>query len=138
MLKTACTNPQILAALSKGGHGDKVLISSANFPVEYACGGNVPIVHLELRPNLPDSIDVLKVLTEMIPVEKAEVLLPAGAPPAAIFPLYSEALGGMELTTLPLQEFYGACSNPRVCLAISTGDLRPLSNIMLTIGVVRA
>ena len=114
-----------------------MVISSGNFPVENVCGGTVPVVHLELRPGMPDTVEVLRVIEQMVPVEKAEVLLGANAPYAEIFPLYSEVLHGMELEVMPVPEFYAAAAGPRVCLAISTGDLRPWSNIMLTIGVVR-
>lgn len=137
MLKTVCTNPLILSALAKGGHGDKVAIVSGNYPVEKICGSDVPTAYVGLRAGLPDSVEVLRLIEELIPVEKAEVMLEPDAPYAEIFPLYSETLHGMELVTLPKKEFYAASGDPRVCLVISTGDIRPWANILLTIGVVR-
>ena len=136
MLKTACTNPVILSALSKGGHGDKVLIVSGNYPVDKMCPG-VPTAYVGLRAGLPDTLDVLRLVEELIVAEKAEVMLGPDAAYAEIFPRYSELLHGMELHTLPKKEFYAAGGDQRVCLVISTGDIRPWANILLTIGVVR-
>ena len=44
-------------------------------------------------------------------------------------------LGGMELSKLGRYEFYDACCQPGVRLAISTGEKRTFANLLITIGV---
>ena len=44
-------------------------------------------------------------------------------------------LDGMELNKLGRYEFYDACCQPGVRLAISTGEQRIFSNLLITIGV---
>ena len=44
-------------------------------------------------------------------------------------------LGGMELSKLGRYEFYDACCQPSVRLAVSTGEKRIFANLLLTIGV---
>ena len=52
----------------------------------------------------------------------------------SIFPEFKKELGGMELTPLGRYEFYDACKEDAVLLAISTGEKRLFANILLTIG----
>ena len=44
-------------------------------------------------------------------------------------------LGGMELDKLGRYEFYDACCQPGVRLAISTGEQRVFANLLITVGV---
>jgi len=74
------------------------------------------------------------VLSQVVNFEKAEVMVPGGEEPP-IFSKFREILGGMELSGLERFEFYDACCQPNVRLAISTGEKRIFANILLTVNV---
>jgi len=133
MLKTACIHPEIMRVLSLCGHGDKVLISDGNYPLD-SKSGDAPKVFLGLTSGTPEVTEVLKVLSQVIDIEKVEVMVPDGEQPP-IFSEFKEILGGMELSGLERFEFYDACCQPNVRLAISTGEKRVFANILLTINV---
>ena len=68
-------------------------------------------------------------------IEKAEVMDPADGTTPEIFGEFQTMLDGMELNKLGRYEFYDACCQPGVRLAISTGEQRIFSNLLITIGV---
>ena len=134
MLKTACIHPEIMKVLSLCGHGDKILIADGNYPLN-SKSGDAAKVYLGLTSGKPEVTEVLKVLKGVINVEKTEVMVPDGELPP-IFEEFAQILDGMKLEKLGRYEFYDACCQPAVRLAISTGEKRLFANILLTIGVV--
>lgn len=60
---------------------------------------------------------------------------PADGTTPEIFGEFQKMLGGMELDKLGRYEFYDACCQPQVRLAISTGEKRVFANLLITIGV---
>ncbi len=133
MLKTACIHPEIMRVLSRCGHGDKILIADGNYPLD-SKSGDADKVFLGLTSGTPEVTEVLKVLSQVVNFEKAEVMVPGGEEPP-IFSEFREILGGMELSGLERFEFYDACCQPNVRLAISTGEKRIFANILLTVNV---
>ncbi len=133
MLKTACIHPKIMRVLSLCGHGDKILIADGNYPLD-SKSGDADRMFLGLTSGTPEVTEVLKVLSQVVNFEKAEVMVPGGEEPP-IFSEFREILGGMELSGLERPEFYDACCQPNVRLAISTGEKRIFANILLTINV---
>lgn len=133
MLKTACINPVIMKTLSLCGHGDKILIADGNYPLDSKTG-TATKVYLGLTSNVPEVTQVLETLSHVINIEKAEVMVPEGEKPP-IFDEFTKLLGGMELDGLGRYEFYDACCQPDVRLAISTGEKRIYANILITVGV---
>ena len=133
MLKSTCINPEIMKALSLCGHGDKVLISDGNYPLDSKTG-NAAKVYLGLTEGIPKVTQVLETLSDVINIEKAEVMVPEGEEPP-IFAEFKNILNGMELDGLGRYEFYDACCLPEVRLAISTGEKRTYANILITVGV---
>ena len=109
MLKGKLIHPDIMAALALCGHGDKVLIADGNYPLDSKTG--------------------------QAETEKAEVMDPADGTTPEIFGEFQTMLDGMELNKLGRYEFYDACCQPGVRLAISTGEQRIFSNLLITIGV---
>ena len=134
MLKGKLIHPQIMAALSACGHGDKILIADGNYPLESKTT-DAELVYLGLTPGLPTVTDVLEAILSAANVEKAEVMTPGDdvAEPE-IFAEFRDLLGGMELDKLGRYEFYDACCVPGVRLAISTGEKRTFANILITVG----
>lgn len=133
MLKTTCIHPEIMKVLSLCGHGDKILIADGNYPLN-SKSGDAAKVYLGLTSGKPEVTEVLKVLKGVINVEKAEVMVPDGELPP-IFEEFAQILDGMKLEKLGRYEFYDACCQPAVCLAISTGEKRTFANILITVSV---
>ncbi len=136
MLKTRLLHPEILAALGGAGHGSKVLIADGNFPFGTGANPAAKRVYLNLAPGLVTATDVLKVLVEAIPIEAAEVMLPATGPEPTIFAEFRDLLPGLDLKPLGRFEFYDAARERGVMLVVATGEQRIYANLMLTIGVV--
>lgn len=134
MLKGKLIHPQLMAALSACGHGDKILIADGNYPLESKTT-DAELVYLGLTPGLPTVTDVLEAILSAANVERAEVMTPGNdvAEPE-IFAEFRQLLGGMELDKLGRYEFYDACCVPGVRLAISTGEKRTFANILITVG----
>lgn len=137
MLKTGCINPQIIAALSKCGHGDQVLIGSGNFPLESRTNLEAERIYLNLSPGLPTSTQVLEALLELVQVEAAGVIGPGTEEKQEAFCDYERLLGGLALTEYTRDGFYEACREYSVRVVIESADQRAFSNILLTVGVVR-
>lgn len=133
MLKTGCIHPEIMRVLSLCGHGDKILIADGNYPLA-SKSGNADKVYLGLTSGSPEVTQVLEVLSQVINIEKAEVMVPPDEQPP-IFEEFKKILGGMELSGLGRYEFYDACCEPSVRLAISTGEKRTFANILITVNV---
>lgn len=133
MLKTSCINPEIMRILSLCGHGDKILISDGNYPLESKTG-DAEKVYLGLTSGIPTVTEVLKVLSGVINIEKAQVMIPDGEKPT-IFDEFKDILNGMELSGLKRFDFYDECCKSDVRLAISTGEKRTFANILLTVNV---
>ena len=134
MTTTKLINPDILAVLAYCGHGSKVLIADANYPLAEK-SGNARKVYLGLTRGLPTVTDVLEAILSVVNVEKAEVMVPEEGPEPEIFEEFRSQLNGMELSGMGRYEYYDACMEENaVYLAISTGEQRTFANILLTIG----
>jgi L-fucose mutarotase len=134
MLTGNCIHPELMRVVSLLGHGDKILIADGNYPLASKTG-EAEKVWLGLRPGLPTVTDVLETLQSVIEIEKAEVMDPADGTTPEIFGEFQRMLGGMELGKMGRFEFYDACGEKTLRLAISTGEKRTFANILLTVGV---
>ena len=136
MLKTRLLHPELLGALGSAGHGSKVLIADGNFPFISGANPGAKRVYLNLAPGLVTVTDVLKVLIEVMPVEAAEVMMPASGPEPDIFGEFRQFLAGLELKKIGRFEFYDLARERDPVLVIATGEQRVYANLLLTIGVV--
>ncbi|MBP9004388.1 MAG: RbsD/FucU family protein [Candidatus Hydrogenedentes bacterium] len=136
MLRQKLLHPHILEALAGAGHGSRVLITDANYPASTMLGENAQLVYLNLAPGLVTVIDVLKVLTSVIPVEEAAVMEPAEGPEPEIFEEFRALLPGVPIVGYDRFQFYEEASGADTCLQIVTGEQRIYANLLLTIGVV--
>ncbi len=134
MLKGKLIHPDLIAALALCGHGDKVLIADGNYPLDSKTG-DAELVYLGLTPGLPTVTDVLAALQSVISIEKAEVMETGDGATPEIFEEFKTLLPDLELQKLGRYEFYDACCEPAVRLAISTGEKRTFANILITVGV---
>ena len=134
MVKGKLMHPQLMAALSMCGHGDKVLIADGNYPLDSKTS-EAALLYLGLMPGTPTVPEVLEAIQSVVNIEKAEVMDPADGTTPEIFGTFREMLDGMELDLLGRYEFYDACCEKPVRLAISTGEKRVFANLLITIGV---
>ena len=133
MNKGKCINPCILAAVSRLGHGDKILIADGNYPLNSKTG-DAEKIWVSLSPGIPTVTDVLDALLSIINVEEAAVMQPSEGPEPEIFKEFEEMLPEMELQKLSRYEFYSECTEKPLSLAIATGEKRTFANILLTVG----
>lgn len=148
MLKCECINPEIMESLAYCGHGSKILIADANYPLADKASGQR--VYLGLRRGLPTATDVLETLVTAVAIEKAEVMIPGKyeaepdgskrvseylkeAEEPEVFALFRK-ITGLDLYAYGRYPFYEAASDDDVSLAILTGEGRTFSNILLTVG----
>jgi L-fucose mutarotase len=137
MLRSRLTHPQILAALGSAGHGSQVLIADGNYPFVTGANAQAARVYLNLTRGFAPVDEVLAVLVEALPIEAAQVMMPASGVEAPIFRDFRRVLpSGVPLSTLERFAFYDAARSPNVALVIATGEQRIYANILLTIGVV--
>ena len=128
-----CINPCILAAISRLGHGDKILIADGNYPLATKTG-NAEKIWVSLSPGIPTVTDVLAALQSIINVEAAAVMQPSEGPDPEIFKEFESMLPELELQKLGRYEFYDECTVQPLSLAIATGEKRTFANLLLTVG----
>ena len=92
MLKTKLIHPEIMAALSRCGHGSKILIADGNYPLAEK-SGDAKKVYLGIQPGLPTVTQVLEAIHSVCEIEKAEVMLPEDGSIPAIFSEFQTELG---------------------------------------------
>jgi len=138
MLKTTLLHPEILMALASNGHGAKVLIADGNYPISTCTSSSAKKVFLNLAPGLLNVVEVLKVIEQYIPIEKAYFMQ---TPDASLQPIHQEFKQVID-QDIPFEgmkkpDFYDLAKSADVCLAIATGETRRFANIILQIGVMK-
>lgn len=136
MLKTPLLHPEILEALAGSGHGGRVLIADGNYPFNTRANPAARRVYLNFTPGTLNAVQVLAAIAAAIPVERADVMVPADGSEPPIFAEFRPLLPGMKLHTNDRFAFYDLARDPDCCLVIATGEQRIYANILLTIGVV--
>lgn len=136
MVKSALLHPELLRSLASMGHGSKLLIADSNYPFNTNKNHDATVVYLNLCPGKLLVTEVLQALAEEIPIESAEVCSPDGMSDPPIYGEFRAMMPGRELTKKVRGNFYEHARSTECCLIIATGDERPFSSILITIGVV--
>lgn len=137
MLRQSLIHPPLLRALAAAGHGSRILLADANYPVATAVAPRAEVVWLNLAPGLVDVLTLLDLLTGAIPVEAAAVMQPDDGPQPEIFDGFADRLpADLALDRLGRSAFYDAARSDDVALAVATGEQRLFANLLLTVGVV--
>lgn len=136
MLKSPLIHPEIARALAAAGHGSKVLLADANYPVATTAGKNACVVYLGLCPDRPTVTEVFDVISQVVPIEAAHAIMPDRGGEPAHYDEFRDRLGDIELRLLARHAFYGAVQSDDCALVIGTGDTRLYACLLLTIGVV--
>ena len=137
MLRYRLLHPELARALATAGHGAKVLVADGNYPFVTGAAPGATRVYLNLAPGLVTSTDALRVLVDAIPIEAAEVMVPAQGPEPKVFEEFRRILGdGASLQPRSRLQFYTAARAPDTAVVIATGEQRIYANVLVTIGVV--
>ncbi len=134
MLKTQCTNPLLLKALSACGHGDKILLVDGNYPLA-ARSGDAEKIFLGVSRGLPTVPQVLAAIDSICAVEKVEAMVPEDGSFSEPLKECMEILSGLDAAPVGRWEFYDMACRPDVRVAISTGEDRTYACLLLTVGV---
>jgi len=118
VLRFPLIHPPLLRALAAAGHGSQVLIADANYAHATNINPRAELVHLNLRPGLINSDDVLETLLAAVPVEAAHVMATDDGSTPKVWPLYARHLD-MVLYPLPRNDSYDASRTVSfsVCIA---------------------
>src|SRR5215203_885967 len=113
MLKSRLIHPELAGALAAAGHGAKVLLADGNYPLSTRTPPDAARIYLNLAPGVVSVTQVLEVLLTAVPVEAAEVMVPADGPEPGVFGEFRRLLGaagGGDLKLAPLgrEAFYAA------------------------------
>jgi len=138
MINGDLTHPDVLAALARAGHSSKVLVADAHFPSSTLLGPHVPVVRLNYAPGLLSVVDVLGPLTKAVPIEAAVGATFEDGTRPEIWADYERLLPDLEIGTVQGSQLTTAFDADRLGLAILTGELRPASCIVLTLGIRQA
>ncbi len=135
MIYGSITHPDVLAALARAGHSSRVLIADAHFPAATLLGPTVPRVQLNYAPDTLGVAQVLGPLALTVPIEAAVGATHEDGSLPAIWPEYQRLPPGVEIGTVRGSELTSAFDPDRLGLAILTGEMRPASCIVLTLGI---
>jgi L-fucose mutarotase len=136
MLKYRLTHPEIAFALACAGHGAKVLVTDANYPVTTSTSSAARIVYLNLRPHLPQVKEVVAVLADAIAIETIAFMQPdSGGEPTTLPELREVVPAGTPFEPLDRHAFYDAARDAGVVLAVVTSEMAPYGNVLITVGV---
>lgn len=135
MLKQRLIHPEILEALGACGHGATILIADGNYPATTHIGENAGVVYLNLMPGFPMVDQVLEAVLSAIPVEEAAVMVPVDGEDPSAFAAFRQILPELDLTRYTRFEFYEEVEGADTALVIVTGDQRPYTNLLLTVGI---
>ncbi len=135
MIKHRLIHPEILEALAASGHGAKILIADGNYPATTRVGENCGVVYLNLMPGVPTVDQVLEAVLSTIHIEEAAVMTPDDRVEPNAFQAFQQILPELDLTRYTRFEFYEEVESGDTALVIVTGDQRPYTNLLLTVGV---
>jgi len=149
MLKKYVLHPEILAALASAGHLAKVLISDGNYPHNTKPHPRARVIYANFVPGVVDAVTVLKMVADLVPIEKVEVMAPERTGPYAmasdppIWTDFRKVLAEMSdykgvLVELTKPQFNQAAQVEDLCLVIATAETQIFANALITIGVVRS
>ena len=138
MIYGAMTHPQFLRALAAAGHGSKILLADANYPHTTGVSERCELISLNFAPGMLDVLQILEVLKQVCPIEKAEIMVPAPDQPAVEIPIHDEfkaQLPDTEFGELSRFDFYDAARSEDAGIIVATGEQRLYGNLLLTVGV---
>jgi L-fucose mutarotase len=136
MVLTDITHPEILKALASAGHGTHIVIVDGHFPMATMPLQETPKVYLNFAPGLLGTIDVLKELVKVMPVESVYAPVPDDGSEPPIFPEYRQHIPqGLQIQKVKRFEFYDLVRSANTGLVIATAEPRTYACIVLVMGI---
>lgn len=135
MLNLPLTNPPLLAALARAGHGAKVLLADGNYPATTAAHPRAERIELSIGRDLPTVSSLLPLLLASCPVEAAQLMAADDRVQTAAHQEFITALSPIVPEALDRHAFYSAARDENLAVVVTTGDSRPYANLLLTVGV---
>ena len=137
MLLIKYIHPQILGALGKMGHGSNILISEGGYPHITGSSGSVEMVLLNLCQGSLLVTEVLEVLKETVPIERATVMTPPDGTEQPVRNEFKKLIPEVPFDKIKQLDFYEMARDKNTTLVIATGDMRNYANLLLTVGFIK-
>ena len=143
MIKGPLLHPPLLHALASAGHGARVLVADALYPHSTGAPPSASRVYLNLCEGMVPALSVMEALAQAVFIEQVTYMANAEGDASECVLECQQRLAGhrhgggqqLDWSGLDRWAFYDACQRPDVCLVVATGECRPYSNFLLTIGV---
>jgi L-fucose mutarotase len=136
MLNYDLLHPPLITALGNAGHGGRVVLADANFPLTTGSNPAAQVIHLNLRPGMVTILDVLQPLLQAVDVEAATFMASPDGSPVAAHADYQQLLGhDVPTAVVDRWKFYDEARAQDVAAVVATGDQRLCANLVLTVGV---
>ena len=138
MLKLKILHPELLYSLAMCGHGSKILIADANFPVATKTPPTSRKVFVNIAPGLVNATTMLQLISEIIPLEDVVGMATPDEKEEPVHTEYRALLGSsIRFTTLKRSAFYECAVSEDTCLVVATGEIRRFANLLLTVSVIK-
>lgn len=129
MKKGGILNPELSALLSSLGHTDLLVICDAGFPIPK----ELKKIDLTLVKNIPRFLDVLKVISEEIIIEKVILAEEIEKVSPEFLKKIKEILGDIPISFIPHTDFKELSKTAKGI--IRSAEFTPYANIILVCGV---
>ncbi|MCD8138953.1 MAG: RbsD/FucU family protein [Planctomycetaceae bacterium] len=136
MLKTDIIHPALLQALAEAGHGARILIGDANYPVTVKSNPLARQVYLNFIPGLIGGVDIVTALAGAVPIESAMYMSPPDGSMPEIVAEYQKIIGaGIPFEQRDRFGFYDEALSDDTAVVIASGEQRVYANLLLVVGV---
>ena len=130
MKKIGIMNMNISAVIAGMGHNDEIMICGSAFPIPKGTNR----IDLALEPGLPAFMDVVRVITKELEVERFLVSEDTKEKSPARFNEIRAFFPDKEMKVIPQSELKERAKTVKAC--IRTGECTPFSNVILVAGVI--
>jgi L-fucose mutarotase len=137
MLKYKLIHPELLSALARAGHGSRLLLADSNYPHDTGAPAGARRIYLNLAPGLVNVTEVLKVLSDAVPIEAAHFMLQDDGNEAPVVAEFRTLLPEVALQPVERFAFYNLARDPLTSIVVATGEQRLYANLLLTVGYIR-
>lgn len=137
MIRGEIKHPQVLAALAAAGHGAKIMVTDAHYPVSTAIHSNAVVVRLALAEGNPTVPFIVGKVMSAIPVEAVAIPhVPDELSPADVQVELAPLFADIPVHRVARPELYELGRSMDVALCLVSGDARRFGNVVLTVGVL--
>ncbi len=137
MLKSKITQPEVIHALARTGHGSRLLITDSNYAADVLSSESATRIFLNFMPGKLLVTEIMEGILSAVPVEQAySMLTDAGENPDIVQDFRRLLPDRTELSALKRDDFYALAQDHRTSVVIVSGDQRLFANIILVVGFI--